>query len=56
MFNYYYDKLEVDDSSFERLSKKLPTCEYTNAILHNLNDPNNALTELFGLLEQKEKS
>ena len=56
MFEYYYGKITIEADDLAKMSKQLPTCEYTNAILHNLEDPNNAISELVGLIDKKMKS
>lgn len=50
IFKYYYDKVIVTDDNLQKLDGKLPTCEYTNSILLNIDNQQDAINDLLKLI------
>ncbi|QKF94798.1 AAA ATPase protein [Fadolivirus algeromassiliense] len=50
IFKYYYDKVIIQDEDLCRLDGKLPTCEYTNSILLNIDNQQEAINNLLKLI------
>ena len=46
IFEYYYDNVVISDDDLIKLDGKLPTCEYTNSILLNLDNQQDAIINL----------
>ncbi len=51
IFQYHYPDINFNKKIFENLCSKLPTCEYTNIILNNLDDSDKAIKELQHLIK-----
>ena len=49
IFNYYYDQHVVTEDDLDKLNGKLPTCEYTNSILLNIEDQSRAINNLVSM-------
>lgn len=50
IFEYYYDKVIINDNDIKKLDGKLPTCEYTNSILFNLDNQQEAIFNLLKMI------
>lgn len=50
IFKYYYDQVNITDDNLKKLDGKLPTCEYTNSILLNLDSQQEAINNLLSMV------
>lgn len=49
IFKYYYNEVLITEEDLKKLDGKLPTCEYTNSILLNIDNQQEAINELLKL-------